>query len=184
MNQDPGLYNGKKNYTKNLNVGEDLRLNYNYKDKLDLGITASVNYNSVHYSNPGQLNRDQKYFTHTYSADVTYTFTKGFILASDFDYTFNTGRTNGFNRNYAMWNGSFGKLLFKNKRGEIKASVFDILNQNTSVVRNVGSNYIEDVRNSTLQRFFMLSFTYRINRMGGKTIPPMMERATRGMRFQ
>jgi hypothetical protein len=184
MNQDPSLYKSQKNFTKNLNVGEDLRLNYNFKEKLDMGITASINYNSVHYSNPGQSTQNEKYFTHTYSADITYTFKKGFILASDFDYTFNTGRTDGFNRNYAMWNGSFGKQLFKNKRGELKASVFDILNQNTSVVRNVGSNYIEDVENTTLQRFFMLSFTYRINRMGGKTMPSMMERATRGMRFQ
>jgi len=184
LNQDPSLYKSQKNYTKNLNVGEDLRLNYNYKEKLDVGVTASINYNSVHYTNPGQSTQDEKYFTHTYSADVTYTFPKGLILSSDFDYTFNTGRTDGFNRNYAMWNGSFAKQLFKNKRGELKASVFDILNQNTSVVRNVGSNYIEDVSNTTLQRFFMLSFTYRINRMGGKTMPAMMERATRGMRFQ
>ncbi len=183
LSQDPSLYKSQKNYTKNLNIGEDLRLNYNYKEKLDMGITASINYNSVHYSNPGQSSQNEKYFTHTYSADITYTFPKNFILASDFDYTFNTGRTDGFNRNYAMWNGSFAKGLFKNKRGELKASVFDILNQNTSVVRNVGSNYIEDVRNTTLQRFFMLSFTYRINRMGGKSMPSNMQRVMRDMRF-
>ncbi len=183
MNRDPSLYKGQKNYTSNLNIGEDLRLNYNHKEKLDLGLTASINYNSVHYTNPGQLNQDQSYFTHNYSADATYTFKKGIILSSDFDYTFNTGRTNGYNRNYAMWNASLGKQLFKKKRGEIKASVFDMLNQNTNVVRNIGSNYIEDVQNTTLQRFFMLSFIYHMNRMGGKTMPSMMERATRGIRI-
>jgi hypothetical protein len=175
LNHDPSLYKGEMNFTSNLNIGEDLRLNYNFKEKLDLGLTASTNYNSVHYTNPG-FNQDQSYFTHTYSADVTYTFPKGFILSSDFDYTFNTGRTSGFNRNYAMWNGSFAKQLFKNKRGEIRASVFDILNQNTSVIWIVVANYIEDVENTTLQRFFMLTLTYNLNRMGGKAMPGSMNR--------
>jgi len=163
-------------------VGEDLRLNYNYKEKLDMGITASVNYNSVRYT--VQTKNNSAYFTHTYSADISYTLPKNFILSTDFDYTFNTGRTNGYNQNYAMWNAGFAKQIFKNKRGEIKASVFDILNQNTSVNRNIGSNYIEDVQNTTLQRFFMLTLTYNINRMGGKGLPPMIDRAMKGMRIQ
>jgi hypothetical protein len=171
LNRDPSLYNGEKNFTRNLNIGEDLRLNYNHKEKLDLGITASVNYNSVEYANPLQSNQNASYFTHSYSADISYLFPGNFVLATDFDYTFNTGRTDGYNQNFALWNASFGKQLFKNKRGEIRASVFDILNQNVSISRNVGPNYVEDVRNMTLQRFFSLSFTYHINRMGGKSMP-------------
>ncbi|MFL5808322.1 MAG: outer membrane beta-barrel protein, partial [Flavisolibacter sp.] len=180
-NRDANLINKVKNYTKNLNIGEDLRLNYNYKEKLDLGITASVNYNSVEYT--VQTRNNSSYFTHSYSADATYTFPKGFILSSDFDYTFNTGRTDGYNQNYAMWNGGLAKQVLKNKRGEIKASVFDILDQNTNVTRNIGSNYIEDVENSTLQRFFMLTFTYHINRMGGTKMPGLNDRTGRGMRL-
>jgi hypothetical protein len=39
------------------------------------------------------------------------------------------------------------------------------------------------VENSTLQRFFMLTFTYHINRMGGKKMPGMNDRTGRGMRL-
>jgi len=168
-NRDVSLINLQRNYTRNLNLGEDVRLNYNHKEKLDVGITASVNYNSVEYSL--QKASNTSYFTHSYSADLTYTLPKGFIISTDFDYTFNTGRTDGFNRNFALWNGSVAKQLFKNKRGELKASVFDILNQNISIDRNVYDNYIEDVRNTTLRRFFMVTFSYYLNRMGGRAMP-------------
>lgn len=180
-NQDVTLVDGRKNFSRNLSVGEDLRLSYNYKEKLDMGLTATINYNRV--KNTVQTQNNASYFTHLYGADITYTLPKNFILATDVDYTFNTGLAEGFNQNYAIWNASIARQVFKNKRGEIKASVFDLLNQNTSVYRNVAQNYVEDVQNTALKRYFMLTFTLNINRMGGRSLPPMMERATRGMRL-
>lgn len=180
-NQDVTLVNNEKNFSRTLTVGEELRLNYNYKEKLDMGISGSVNYNQV--KNTVQQANNSSYFTHVYSADITYTLPKDFILSTDVDYTFNTGLATGYNQSYAIWNAGLAKQIFKNKRGEIKASVFDVLNQNTSISRTVDLNYIQDVQNTTLKRFFMLTFTYRINRMGGRTMPPMIERAIKGIRL-
>lgn len=180
-NRDINIINGDKNFTNSLNLGEDLRLSYNYKEKLDMGINASLNYYAAKYS--VQRTRNTSYLTHTYSADITYTLPKDFILSTDFDYTLNTGRSDGFNQNYAIWNAGFAKELFKSKRGEVKLSVFDILGQNQSVTRNTNINYIEDVRSSVLDRFFMLTLTYRLNRMGGRKMPAVMERATKGLRI-
>src|SRR5205085_6414971 len=104
---------------------EDLRLSYNYKDALDLGVSASVTYNQVR--NTVQKTTNSAYYTHVYSTDATYTLPKGFILATDVDYTFNTGLASGYNQNYAIWNASFAKQIFKNKRGELKAAVYDLL---------------------------------------------------------
>jgi hypothetical protein len=181
FNRDANFVDRIKNYTKTVTAGEDLRLSYFWKEKLDLGVNAGVTYNSVNYS--VQSRNNTSYFTHTYSLDATYNFPFGFIVSSDFDYTFNTGRTNGYNRNYAMWNGSIAQEVLKSKRGEIKLSVYDILNQNVSITRNTGANYIEDVQSSVLNRFFMLTFSYKLNRMGGRTMPAIMERATKGLRI-
>ncbi len=178
--QDASLIDRAKNLTRNLSLGEDLRLSYN-KDKLDLGAAASISYNQVKYT--VQQRNNTAYFTHVYSADATYTLPKNFIFSTDIDWTFNTGRTDGFNQNYAIWNASFARQVFKNKRGELKASVNDILNQNKSVYRTVSDNYVQDVQNNVIKRYFMLTFTYNINRMGGRSMPPMMERATKGIRI-
>lgn len=183
-NRSASLVNEEKNFVKNLTLGEDIRLNYNYKEKLDLGVTGSINYTSARYTI--QRNQNTSYFTHSFTTDVTYTFPKGIIASTDFDYITNTGRADGFNESYAMWNASLGKQLFKNKRGEVRLSVYDLLDQNQSFTRNVTENYVEDVQSQVLNRFFMLSFTYNLNRMGGRgaQMPRMIERATRNIRLQ
>jgi hypothetical protein len=181
-NRDVNFVNGDKNFIRNLTLGEDLRLSYNYKEKLDLGVTAGITYTAANYSI--QKDRNEDYYTHVYSADISYIFPKNFILSTDVDYTANTGRADRFNQRFTMWNASFAKQVFKSKRGEVKASVYDILKQNQSISRNVRDNYLEDIQNTVLQRFFSLSFTYNLNRMGGKNMMPrMMERATRNIRI-
>jgi hypothetical protein len=47
----------------------------------------------------------------------------------------------------------------------MKVSVYDLLNENQAIVRNTSSNYIEDQNNRVLKRFFLLSFTYSLNKM-------------------
>ena len=96
------------------------------------------------------------------------------MLSTDVDYTGTTGLTAGFNQNFLLWNASFARQMFKNKRGELKLSVFDILKQNRSISRNVADNYIEDVQNTVLQRFFMLTFTWNLNKFGSAQPGGMM----------
>jgi len=59
-----------------------------------------------------------------------------------------------------MLNAFVSKSVFRNKQGLIKLQGFDLLNQNVSISRNVGENYIEDVQTRVLQRFCMVSFSY------------------------
>ncbi|RYZ23282.1 MAG: hypothetical protein EOO16_05580 [Chitinophagaceae bacterium] len=173
-----------RSFNRTLMSSATFGFNYNYKEKLDLGISATGAYNDINYGSGATPS--QRYWNQTYSADITWTLKKNFILATDFDYFVNSGRADGFNQSIPMWNASIGKQFLKAKQAEIRLSVNDILNQNQSITRNTGINYVEDVQTNVLRRFFMLSFTYNLNKMGGKnmfSMPRQMERGVRNLRI-
>jgi len=59
---------------------------------------------------------------------------------------------------------SLGKKVFKNQRGAVSILVYDLLNQNANVRRNISDTFIEAIQTNVLQQYFMLSFTYNICR--------------------
>jgi len=172
---------------KTFAVTQGLGVNIN-KEKIDFGVKANVSYTTLSYSNPQQPDID--YFTQTYSGDVSYTFPDNFILSTNFSYLINTGLGEGFNQSIPLWNASFSKQLFKKKNGELKFSVNDILNQNQSIVRSTSDNYFQDTRSMVLKRYFMLSFMFNLQRMGGGNggngmpgMPRQMQREMRDVRM-
>ena len=96
--------------------------------------------------------------------------------------------SSGYNQSVPYWNASLALQIFKKKDGEIKLSVFDILNQNKSLTRSTGDNYVQDTRSNVLQRYFMLSFTYNLRKgsqqqQGMPMMPKMFQRGMRNMRI-
>ena len=51
-------------------------------------------------------------------------------------------------------------------RGELKFNATDLLNKNVIVNRTSNANYIEDTRTNSLRRYFMMTFTYSLNKTG------------------
>jgi hypothetical protein len=87
-------------------------------------------------------------------------------LHNDFSYVINTGRADGFNENIPLWNASVAKSFLKNSRAELKFSVQDLLNKNTGITRSSNQGYIVDEKYNVLQQYFLLSFTYSLNKSG------------------
>lgn len=156
--------NGAQNNISNLTLNPSLNWSFGIDNKIDIMTTASLSISKADYSLESQLNTN--YLTQRFSTDITNYLPYGFVLNNNFKYTINTGRADGYNTAIPLWNASIAKGFLKNKRAEFKFSVLDILDQNTGTTRSVNQNYIEDTRYNVLQRYFLFSFTYILNKAG------------------
>lgn len=165
-NQSQTLVNNQSNYTRNTGAGFTASWTTNLKDNFDMNFSSNSNFTFARYTLQPEQNGD--FFTQTFSVEPTYYTKSGWVLSTDFRYIKNTGRTEGYNTDIPLWSASIAKQLFKKKEGEIKLYVFDLLNQNQSITRNVTGNTIQDVSTRVLQRYFMVSFTYNLRRFGAQ----------------
>lgn len=180
LNRDVSFLNNQKNFTQTLNITQGANFNYVYKEVFDVAAGANVNYNRARFSNNKANNTN--YFNYGLSLDFNVNLPLGIIIGADVDYTANTGRSEGYNLEYTLANAFVSKTLFKAKQGMLKFQVFDLFNQNVSVNRTVMDNYTEDSETKVLQRYFMVSFSYFLNRFGGKAPKgPRGEKIMNGM---
>jgi hypothetical protein len=182
-NRVPSMYENRSNYNNTLMLTQTVGINYNWKEKFDMGLNGNISWSNV--ENSLQKEQNTRYSSQTYSLDMSYTFKHNFILSSDFDYFVTNGYADGYNQAVPMWNASIAKQFSKSKQYELKLSVNDILNQNQSYSRSTNEYSITDVQSNVLKQYFMLSFTYNINRMAGKNMmqmPRMVERQMQNIR--
>ena len=61
---------------------------------------------------------------------------------------------------------SIRKVLGKTDSWEVKMYVFDMLNQNTNIQRNISSNFISESSNNGIRRYTMFSLIYNFSKNG------------------
>lgn len=160
----PGLANGVKTKTEVYNYSLGAVIASNISEYVDFNISYSANFNQARNEQQPQLNQD--YVTQVAGVQFNLLSKSGWFLQNDLSNQTFTGLTEGYNPSFWLWNMAVGKKIFKNRRGELKASVFDLLKQNQSVSRNVSGLEIVDERNTVLQQYFMLTFTYSLKNFG------------------
>ena len=159
-NRSMSFLNDRANTALNLSVGQGLGLNTNIKEKTDLNLSGNVTYQVATYSVQPQQNT--RFLTNTANLRAFHRFGSRLFVQTDVYYIANSGRSAGYNQQYVLLNASLGQYLFKQKQGELRLTVFDLLNQNRSVTRTTTESYVEDVQSLVLRRYFMLSFNYSI----------------------
>ena len=159
-NRSVNIINNVVNYTQNYTLGETVKFTTNLKQNFDMNFSATPTYNIAKYSVQPESN--QNYFSQLLDVDATYYTKSGWLLNVNFDYTAYSGRAAGYNTSVPLLNVALAKQFLKNKQAEFRLSVYDLLNQNVSIVRNVTENYIQDVQTKVLTRYVLLTFTYNL----------------------
>jgi len=164
----PTLMNAKRGISNSYSFNEAVSLSSNISENIDFTLSSTANYNIVNNSLQAST---YNYFNLMTSAKVTYRFWKGLVLQSELNHTWYAGLNQNFNINYALWNSSVAKKIGKEDAFEIKLSVFDALQQNNSVSRTVSDTYVDDLKSLVLQRYFMLTATYKIKKLKTGELP-------------
>ncbi|MEM1120249.1 MAG: TonB-dependent receptor [Bacteroidota bacterium] len=162
----PGLIEEQLNYANNSNAGIGLTLASNISDRIDFTLSSRSNFNFV--KNTLQVASNTNYLNQKTRLKLNWILGNGLVFRTDVTHDYYDGLSEDFDQNYLLWNMSIGKKLFKNDRGEISLTVFDLLNQNNALTRNVTEVYTEDVQTNVLQQYVMASFKYDLRHFGVK----------------
>jgi hypothetical protein len=156
--------NNETNETRNTSLGQGVRLQSNFNNALEYGISGNVTYQTATYSLLPKQNTS--FWLQYATADLFWKLPLRFVLTSDVTYTATTGRAAGYNQQFTLWNVALAKQFFKGDTGELRLQIFDVLNQNRSMVRNTSDTYIEDVQSRILRRYLLVSFVYNLRKFG------------------
>ncbi|GAB4408398.1 MAG: TonB-dependent receptor [Microscillaceae bacterium] len=154
----PGLINGQSNFANNPSLGLGLVLSSNISPNVDFTLSVNPAYNWVR--NTLQTDLNNRFLTLNSSIKFTGITPGGWVLRSELNQQWFDGLAEGFDQSFWLWNMSVGKKFFKKQQGELSVQVFDLLNQNNNIQRNVSEVSIEDVRTNVLPRYFLLKFEY------------------------
>ena len=165
----PGQVNYANTSTDNYVYNGGIVLASNISEYVDFNLNYNASFNDAKNSfNPTLNNR---FINQSTGLAVNLLSKSGWFVQNDVSNQSFRGLSEGLNQSFWLWNAAIGKKFLKNKAGELKLSVFDLLKQNQSISRTVTESYIQDIQSEVLQQYFMLTFTYNVKNFGTAKAP-------------
>ena len=151
---------GQASHTGNLRVSSDIGLRFTHKI-VDIGIKNTNIYSLTRNS----LNDQSKSSVGDWiiTGDVTFHLPKQWNISTDIGFTGRYGYTGIDDPNEIMWNASIDKTW---NNATLTLKVYDLLHDKKNIVQTIGEDYVSYKRFNTLPTYAMLTFTYKLNRMG------------------
>lgn len=159
FNRIPGIINGESNLNDNLTLSQGITLSSNISQNVDFSISTTGSYNIVNSSL--QQNLDNNFYQQESNARLYFSSKNGkYFMGNTVAHSLYSGLSEGFNQNFFLWNMEGGIRFAKNNKAELKAVIFDLLNQNNSITRTISDVAVTDVFTNVLTRYGMVTFTY------------------------
>ena len=157
------FYNGVQYANLSNSILPEINARFVWKKVTEIDLGYRFTYTENKY-NIGVF-EDQNFSFHRVRLNTTNHFSKKFDLRNQVSYTYNPNIADGFNRSAFFWNATLAYSFLKDK-ATLTLKAYDLLNQNTDARRITNQNYIEDRQSTVLQRYFMLSFSWKFNTLG------------------
>ncbi len=161
------ILNEKRSGTDNISLNPGLNISFNWDDKFELRQNYGLGWNKGYYRD--NIFPELSVLTHNSGSEIIIRLPKHWVWESSLNYIYNPQVAEGIQKSVLRWNAAVNFLFLKDDKGQFKLSVYDLLNQNITVYRQVTENYINDVETNILRRYFMLTFTYNIRNLGAKS---------------
>lgn len=163
------LINLQENRSDQRTYGGTFRYDFTFKELLTLGLSANLSQNRTEYS--FNTKQNQQYLNETYSSELNINFLKNYAFGGSYDFYHYRSQTTSFDQTIPIINLSISRYLLKNNVGELKFAVMNALDKSLGVNQTATSNYLQQETTNNLGRYYMISFTYALNKqlnpMGG-----------------
>ncbi len=167
IGQQITLLNDSENPIQQRTIGGRISYTYTLKDFFMFDISTSLEQRQSLY----EFNAaDQLFLNKNHQAETNLTISKKYQVNVNFQYLDYSSQTTGFSQTVPLLDISFSRFLLKNNTGELKLGVKNLLDRNVSITQTANTNYLEQRTANNLGRYFMLSFTYALN----KQLNPMI----------
>jgi len=156
---------GDPSDTRRYNAGEQISLTFTH-DLVEIGVRGSYRYSNT-WNNLNPQIAITKDWSGGGNAIVHLPY--NINIGSDLNYTTLQGYSSSA-QNQLIWNATFDKTIF-NSVGVLSFKINDILRQQLNIRQTIGDNYIQYNTYNTLTSYFLVSFTYKINKFKGAKNP-------------
>ncbi|MFD0701511.1 TonB-dependent receptor [Myroides pelagicus] len=139
-------------------------ITYDYGNRISLKPSYNYFYRTTQYDRFSVAKASN--FTHRFNLETTSYWPENIVFGNDFAYNYNSQISEGYKKDFYMWNISLAYTFYKDKFSA-KVKVYDVLNQNTSSFRTIDPMQIVDSESLVLKRYVMFSLTYKLNEFAG-----------------
>lgn len=164
-NRSINFNNEQKYASTSTSISPSLQVTFTWKDVFDLIPNYSLSFSSNSYDL--DLFEDRNFVSHNAGLETVTYLPKKLEWRNDVNFNYNPDIAPGFQKSAWFWNTTLAYSVLKDK-GTITLKVYDLLNQNTNARRSATQNFIQDSQSLVLQRYAMLSFSWKFNSLGKK----------------
>ncbi|MFC2120828.1 outer membrane beta-barrel protein [Bacteroidota bacterium] len=164
-NQGISIINDVENINTNLSHSLTFSIDNRKKNKWDLKTGISLSLTDAKYSIQDYLNN--RYFNWSYFTEIRYNPDEKWNFQVSADVVKYDASSFEESISIPLIAAEASYYFLKNNRGVLTLQASDLLNKNTGISRVSEMNYLKESRSNVIGRFIILSFKFRLNKMGG-----------------